>query len=80
MKNSVEVGNELSLHIRTVINRASRLGFKKNNTFWFFTESQIKQIKEYSPIKQFQSKFYFSDDGEYLIINSRMNQYERLLK
>ena len=78
MKNALEVSKELNLHIRTVTKRASRLGFKKRNTFWGFTESQVKQIKEYNPIKQFQSKFYFSDDGKYLIVNSRLNQYEKL--
>ena len=80
MKNSVEVSKELSVTVRTVLNRASRLGFKKSNTLWFFTNAQIKKIKEYQPIRQFQSKFYFSDDGYYLIINSRINKYEKLLK
>lgn len=80
MKDSVQTAKELKLHVRTVTMRASRLGFKRKGKNWHFSESQINQIKNYKPIKQFQSKFYFSDDGEYLIINSRMNQYERLFQ
>lgn len=78
MKTSKEVAKELNLNFRTVKSRAEKLGFKRKKTYWYFTKKQIQQIKDYSPIKQFQSKFYFSDDGQYLIINSRMNDYERL--
>jgi hypothetical protein len=77
MKNAKEVSKELNIHFRTIKNRAFRLGFKKRGTTWQLTESQIKQIKEYEPLKQFQSRFYFSNDGEYLIVNSRMNQLEK---
>ena len=80
MKDSVEVAKELGFSIRTITNRASRLGFKKSGCFWSFTQSQINQIKNYKPIKQFQSKFYFSDDGNFIVINSRMNKYERLFE
>lgn len=80
MKNSVETAHELDLHVKSVISRANRLGFKKDGNFWYFTENQIKQIKEYKFIKQFQTKFYFSDDGQFLVINSRMNQYKRLFE
>ena len=78
MKNSVEVAKILGVSPRTVSNRANRLNLKKRSNAWLFTEMDIEKMKIYEPIKQFQSKFYFSKDGRYLVINSRMNKYERL--
>lgn len=80
MKNSVEVAKILGVSPRTVSNRANRLNLKKRSNAWLFTEMDIEKMKLYEPIKQFQSKFYFSKDGRYLVINSRMNKYERIRK
>ena len=80
MKNSVEVAKILGISPRSVTNRANRLEIKKRSNAWLFTEMDIDKMKLYQPIKQFQSKFYFSKDGRYLVINSRMNKYEGIRK
>jgi len=71
--NSTEVAKAIGLTERSVTTRANRLMLKKRGAHWRFTQQDFDRIKNYEPIKQFQSKFYFSKDGEYLVINSRMN-------
>ena len=74
MYDSTETAKRLGLTPRSITHRASRLNIKKRGVHWIFTEADYLKIKNYEPIKQFQSKFYFSKNGKYLIINSRMNK------
>jgi hypothetical protein len=76
--NSVEVGEMLKITNKTVANRANKIGIKKKGNHWLFNESEIEMLRNYRTPKRFQANFYFSADGEFLIVNSRMNQYQRL--
>lgn len=72
--NAKEVGDILMIQQKTVASRALFLGLKKNNhNKWSFDLSQIERIKAYIPKRFNNTKFSFSDDGEYLIINSKLN-------
>ena len=75
--NAKEVGGILRIQQKTVAARALYLGFIKNNhNKWSFDLSQIERIKAYIPKRFNNTKFSFSDDGEYLIINSKLNTQE----
>jgi len=74
MYDSTEIAKNLGITRRAVTYRANRLLIKKRGVHWIFSESDYLKIKDFEPIKQFQSKFYFSKNGKYLIINSRMNK------
>lgn len=71
--NAKEAGKLLGIQEKTVTSRAIRLGFKKIGVYWCFTLAQIEKINGYVPARFFNVKFSFSDDGEFLIINSKMN-------
>lgn len=71
---STQIAKLLGITPRSVTHRANRLLIKKRGVHWIFTESDFEKIKNFEPVKQFQSKFYFSKNGKYLIINSRMNK------
>ena len=75
--NAKEVGKILMMQEKTVASRALSFGFKKNNhNKWCFSLSQIEKIKAYVPKRFHNTKFSFSDDGGYLIINSKLNKQE----
>lgn len=74
--NSKEVGKILGLQDKTVSNRATYLGFKKTGVFWRLSLSQIEKIKAYTPKRFINTKFSFSEDGNFLIINSKINTQE----
>lgn len=74
MYDSVQIAKKLGLTPRSITSRANRLLIKKRGIHWIFTEADYLKIKEFKPTKQFQSKFYFSKNGKYIIINSRMNK------
>lgn len=74
--NSKEVGKILGLQNKTVSNRATSLGFKKNGASWKLSLSQIEKIKAYIPKRFINTKFRFSEDGQFLIINSKLNTQE----
>lgn len=71
-----EVGKMLNLGEKTVANRATYLGFKKVGAFWRLSLSQVERIKAYVPKRFINTKFSFSDDGNFLIINSKINTQE----
>ena len=74
--NAKQVGVILGIWEKTVSDRATSLGFKKHGAYWRFTLNQIEQIKSYLPKRFINTKFRFSEDGEYLIINSKLNKLE----
>lgn len=71
--NAKEAGKLLGIQEKTVTARAIRLGFKKIGSYWCFKLDQIEKINGYVPARFFNVKFSFSEDGKYLIINSKMN-------
>lgn len=74
--NAQQVADKLSLHNKVVRNRATKIGLVKIGVHWSFTENDIEKIKNYETPPVFRSTYYFSPDGQYLILNSRMNQYD----
>ena len=74
--NAKQVSKMLGLDEKTVGNRAKTFGFKKILNQWKLTLHQVEQIKSYVPKRFINTKFRFSDDGDYLIINSKINQCE----
>ena len=74
--NAIEAGIIIGIQGKTVSNRAEYLGFKKRSSKWCFTLSQVEKIKAYVPKRFHNTKFSFSEDGEYLIINSKLNTQE----
>lgn len=74
--NAKEVGIILGIGDKTVSNRAEYLGFKKLSSKWCFTLVQIEKINAYVPKRFHNTKFSFSEDGNYLIINSKINSQE----
>jgi len=74
--NAKEVGVILGIQDKTVSTRAEYLGFKKRSSKWCFTLAQIEKIKAYVPKRFINTKFTFSEDGEFLIINSKLNTQE----
>lgn len=74
--NAKQVGGMLGLDEKTVANRAKTFGFNKVFNQWKLTLYQIHLIKSYLPKRFINTKFRFSADGEYLIINSKINQLE----
>ena len=76
MYNAKQVADKLNLHNKVVRNRATKIGLVKRSVHWSFTDSDIEKIKNYETPPVFRSAYYFSNDGEYLILNSRMNQFD----
>jgi len=74
--NAKEVAVILGIQDKTVSNRAEFLGFKKRSSKWSFTLVQIEKIKAYVPKRFHNTKFSFSEDGNYLIVNSKINTQE----
>ncbi len=74
--NAKEVGKMIGVQSKTVGTRAEYLGFNKLGSKWCFTLAQIEKIKAYIPKRFINTKFTFSSDGEYLIINSKLNTQE----
>jgi len=75
--NAKQVGAMLGIWEKTVTHRAKCLGISKGfNNVWHFTINQIELIKSYVPKRFINTKFRFSEDGEYLIINSKINTLE----
>lgn len=71
--NAKQTGLRLGIQEKTVTARAQRLGFKKRGKHWNFGINEIEQINGYIPNRAYNTKFSFSNDGEYLIVNSKMN-------
>lgn len=74
--NAEQAGKIIGIQSKTVSQRATYLGFKKRGVYWYFTLEQIELIKSYVPKRFINTKFSFSPDGEYLIINSKLNTEE----
>ena len=74
--NAKQVADKLNLHNKVVRNRATKVGLVKTSLHWSFTDNDIEKIKNYETPPVFRSTYYFSNDGEYLILNSRMNQFD----
>lgn len=74
--NAKEVGIILGIQEKTVSTRAEYFGFKKRSSKWCFTLDQIEKIKSYIPKRFINTKFSFSEDGDFLIINSKLNTQE----
>jgi len=74
--NAKEVAVILGIQDKTVSSRAEFLGFKKRSSKWCFTVVQIEKIKAYVPKRFINTKFSFSEDGDFIIINSKLNTQE----
>ena len=74
--NAKQVGIILGIQEKTVSTRAEYFGFKKLSSKWCFTLDQIEKIKSYIPKRFINTKFSFSEDGDFLIINSKLNTQE----
>ena len=74
--NAKQVGAMLGIQPKTVSVRAESLGIRKRHKNWVFSFEQVERIKAYLPKRFINTKFSFSDDGEYLIINSKLNKCE----
>ena len=74
--NAQQVSDATGIGNKSVRNRAIKLGMKKLGRDWEFNQDEFNLIKNYVKPPVFRSAFYFSTDGQYLILNSRMNQYE----
>ena len=74
--NAKEVGKIIGIQDKTVSSRAEYLGYKKRSSKWCFTLDQIEKIKAYVPKRFINTKFSFSEDGEFLIVNSKLNTQE----
>lgn len=61
----------LNISKPTVKFRAEKLGIKKNGLQWNFSESDIERMRAYKYIRS--PHFYFSEQGDYLIIESKLN-------
>lgn len=74
--NAEQAGKIIGIQSKTVSQRATYLGLKKRGVYWYFTLEQIELIKSYVPKRFINTKFSFTPDGEYLIINSKLNTEE----
>lgn len=61
----------LNISKPTVKFRADKLGIKKHGLQWKFTELEVERMRTYKYIRS--PHFYFTEDGEYLIIESKIN-------
>lgn len=61
----------LSISKPTVKFRAEKLGIKKHGFQWRFTESEAERMRNYKYKRS--PNFYFSENGDYLIIESKLN-------
>lgn len=61
----------LNISKPTVKFRAGKLGIKKHGTQWKFSESEVDRMRNYKYIRS--PHFYFDEDGEFLIIESKLN-------
>lgn len=61
----------LNISKPTVKFRADKLGIKKHGVQWRFTESEVERMRNYKYIRS--PHFYFSENGEFLIIESKLN-------
>lgn len=61
----------LNISKPTVKFRAEKLGIKKTGLQWKFSQSEIDRMRNYKYIRS--PHFYFSEEGDYLIIESKLN-------
>lgn len=61
----------LNISKPTVKFRAEKLGIKKSGPQWKFSQSEIDRMRNYKYIRS--PHFYFSEKGDYLIIESKLN-------
>lgn len=61
----------LNISKPTVKFRAEKLGIKKHGLQWRFTPSEVERMRNYKYIRS--PHFYFSEEGDYLIIESKLN-------
>lgn len=74
--NSKEVGKLLSLDEKTVAVKARSLGIKRNSHVWKFSVLDVERIKNHKAKRFYNTAFSFSEDGKFLIINSKLNKQE----
>ena len=60
----------------SIINRAINLNFRKTKNLWLFDEKQFKSIVAYGGVIHRSKKFDFTDDGYFLVIQSKINYRE----
>jgi len=70
----LDLSNQSGLTQQEIVKRAKFLGLKKRVSWWFFTKNEAFEITSLSVKKSEQVSFYFSLDGEFLIIESKMNK------
>jgi len=69
-----EVAKMLNMSDKGIRLRCSRLGITGPFRPIMINEKNLERIKKYKYVQLFRSSFYFSKDGEFLIINSRLNE------
>jgi hypothetical protein len=69
-----EVAKMLKMTDKGIRIRCSRLQIKSKIRPLIISEKNFIRIKNYKFLQVFRSSFYFSKDGKYLIINSRLNK------
>jgi len=69
-----EVAKMLKMSDRGVRVRCKRLGIKSAFIPMIVNERNFQRIRDYKHIQVFRTSFYFSEDGRFIIINSRMNK------
>jgi len=75
MKHTIpEVAKMLKMSDKGIRLRCSRLGITGAFRPLMINEINLERIKNYKYVQLFRSSFYFSKDGQFLIINSRLNE------
>jgi len=69
-----EVAKMLNMTDKGIRIRCARLEIKSKIRPLIISEKNFIRIKNYKFLQVFRSSFYFSKDGKYLIINSRLNK------